>query len=274
MSQQAIKRIIIAVIIIFGTAISCYYFDRLTHFSSAVYYELFIRDRGYIPEPDSFGGYPEDQTHYFQFDPQTILASLNQETFAVSPISYDDFWTINDQDAYHIDVEWTQSDFLSVVDRLSQRVWNEPLDLDLWSAYSIDSYGNCSDNFVGFYRFDFVYYKTVMKRGLETVYTARHVRLDLLRGIAWMGKNDFSRDIFLGYWKKVELTKFRVTAEQAVQIAEERRKNTEMANDKNCRLDVRVGQGNNRLWRIYYGYWPASLTMYIDPLTGKIRSVK
>ncbi|MCG2786125.1 MAG: hypothetical protein L6461_13585 [Anaerolineae bacterium] len=274
MSQQAIRRIIIAVIIIFGTAFFCYYFDRLINFSSAVYYELFIRDRGYIPEPDSFGGYSEDRTHYFQFDPQTILVSLDQEKFGVSPISYDDFWTINDQDAYYVDVEWTQSDFLSVIDRLSQRVWNEPLDLDIWSVYSIDSYGNCSDNFVGFYWFDFVYYKTVMKRGLETVYTARHVRLDLLREIVWMGESDFSRDIFLGYWKKVELTKFRVTAEQAVQIAEERRKNTEMANDKNCGLDIRVDQRYERLWSIYYHNWLASLNIYIDPITGKIRSVK
>jgi hypothetical protein len=269
MSKQTIKEYLPAILFLAFVALYFGYSESRTSGFELLYYELFIRDREPISEPDRLSDYPEDKTYYFQFDPKTILASLDQSKDAFLPISYDDFIDINGKDASYTGIEWTQSDFLRVVNILSQRVWNEPLDLDDWDIYSIDFHGHCNDNFVGFGWLDFIYYKTI-KIGWEPVYNARYIRLDLQSGLAWMGDNDFSRDIFLGYWENIELTTFRTTAEQAVQIAEEYRKNTAKANDKDCGLLIK---GNNHSWDVYYD-WPTSLKVFIDPFTGEIHSTK
>lgn len=267
-----------AIILIIMTAccagmFSLFYIDYKSpgSFIRLLYYELFIRDRGYIPEPSSTRGYPEGKTGFYQFDPRTILTSIDQG-------KADLFITTLTENPYDVDVEydgiaWTQSDYLHVASALSQKVWNEPLNLNDWSVYSIFfSNYHCSDNFGGFDDFDITYYKTI-KAGWEPIYIARHIKLTPWMGVAtWAGDGEFSTDLFLGYWKNIELTKFKITAEQAVRIAEENGGKTARLNVGNdCTVYVFVSESPNRIfeksWLVNYSLetW---FSVDVNPFTG------
>ena len=206
MSKRVIIRISIAVSLFALAALAYSFFeDQKSSIEAAYYY--WLDDVSYHqPNPNTIEAYPENKTGYYQFDPQTILASLDQGKInPFTPSSVDP----NTVDTYYPDVAWTQSDFLRVANALSQRIWNEPLDLHTWDVYFILAEGDCSDHFSGFNSFNLTYYKTI-KTGWETVYIARHIDLTLWSGVArWAGDGNFSTPFIFG-WKHVEPAKFLI----------------------------------------------------------------
>jgi hypothetical protein len=274
MSIRAIKRIIIIVALTVGVAFSCNYFERQTGYLSAINYELFVRDREPIPNPNFLSGYPEDKTYYFQFNPKNILATIDQGKDIFSPISSDDFANTNNE---YVDIKWSQADFLQVADALSKRVWNEPLNLEHWNVYLILLDGSCDDSCAGFYSFEITYYKTI-KTGWEPTYYARHIDLIAGGGVARMGDGNFSTDFSLGYWENIEMAKFQTTADQAIRIAEEYRKKIAGFEDISY-IVVNISpiskspySTHKYDWEIEYSHSnpTAFLTVYINPFTGKV----
>ena len=264
MSKQMIKRVIIVVSLIALLALAYGYYESHKSSIDVMFYEVFLRVSKPEPSPNSLSGYPDDRWGYYQFDSQTILASLDQgktDAFILSAMDP------NDVDIEYDNIAWTQADFLRVASALSQKIWNEPLDLDGWDIYSFYFIGDCSDNFGGFNDFKLVYYETI-KIGWETVYTARYLTLTPWRGTAvWAGNGEFS-ELFIFPWGNIELTKFKTTAEQAVQIAN---KNGGKVNRDRCRIFADVREGD---WRIEYETDTALEDIFINPFSGKVDSKK
>jgi hypothetical protein len=267
MNKHVIKRIIIAAAFIACIAFSCSYLESQRGLLLAdVYYILTADDKNPDPSPNLLSNYPDNKTGYYQFDPKTILASLGQDKDVFTSISFEDLNT--DTDAYNLNIEWTQSDFLRVADALSKQAWHEPLDLNDWSVYSIWFDGLCNGNFRGFRIFEIVYYKTI-KTGWESGYTARYIQVRPNSGKAiWAGAEKFSADFFLS-WTNIELTKFQTTAEQVVRSAEQYKKRTSDLSNNGCRVGINFYNRYKYDWEVYY-YSPISLYVFIDPFTGKV----
>ncbi len=273
MSKRVIKQIIIAVSLIALVAFFAYrYYKSQKSFIESLYYQVFTSDTGREPNPNSLSDYPENRTGSYRFDPQTIFASLDQgkEVFTAEDP--------NAVDVKYDGIAWTQSDFLRVANAMSQQVWHEPLDLDGWDIYNIFFQGDCNDHFGGFNLFDITYYKTI-KTGWETVYSARHIDLFPVNGVAgWAGDSDFSTP-FIFSWRNIELMKFKTTADQAVQIAEENGGKTAQVNSENkCHMDVYIAGDPNRnyedAWYVNYYNIPTEFNVFINPFTGEVHSGK
>lgn len=253
MKKQAIKPIFLIVLMIAMFASCCY----------------LIRDQDPVPDPTELRYYPEEKVGYYNFDPKTILAYLDRgETGVFLPL--EDYGYTN---AEYPAIEWSQAQFLQVANALSQQVWNEPLNLDQWDVLSVRFRGGpCRDNANGFFGFEIVYYKTI-KTGWEMVYTARSI--DLMSGGAtaiWAGDGDFSANFF-ERWQNIELTKFKITAEQAYRIADENggRAALRYSEDKYCQLYVIAEYGADS-WLV--GYTGNVFRVIIDPFSGRVRSTK
>lgn len=265
MSKRMVKGVVVVVVSLMALLALAYgYYESHKSSIGLLFYEAFLRDSKPEPSPNFLSGYPDDRWGYYQFNLRTILASLDQGKMdAFIPSAMDP----NDVDIEYDNIAWTQADFLRVASALSQKIWNEPLDLDGWAIYSFYFIGECSDNFDGFDDFHIVYYKTV-KTGWETVYSARYLTLTPWRGtVRWAGDGEFS-ELFIFPWGNIELTKFKTTAEQAVQIAN---KNGGKVNQDRCRIRADIRDGD---WRIEYETDTGLVDIFINPFTGEVDSKK
>lgn len=223
-----------------------------------------------VPAPDELRYYPEDKVGFLEFDPITILDSIDRgEKNLFQPL--EGFYS----DTEYVPVLWTQAEYLRVANALSQQVWNEPLDLEQWNVLQFEfAGGGCRENVKGFFVFEIVYYKTI-KSGWKTVYAARKISLVSTGSTAsWAGEYQFSANFF-ERWRKIELVKFKITAEEAYQLAEESGGRTAWSNDKDgyCQIFVEAEAGWLRdTWFVNYSGNPFSAS--IDPFTGKINSTK
>lgn len=270
MSRRWIKRNIIVVSLVALIALVTLAYNFFEDHKFAI--ENTYDDFNYEPGPTYIGHYPESRTGYYQFDPQTILTSLNRgKANLFTPLLVDP----NTLDFYYPNIAWTQSDFLRVASALSQRIWNEPLDLDSWNVYIILAAGECSNHFSGFDDFGITYYKTI-NTGWDMTYTARHIDLMPYQGVAeWEGNGDFSTPFIFG-WINIELTRFKITAEQAVQIADKNGgKATRLNRGSNCKVYVGTDLAHRDTegdWIIDYGGIAPSYA--INPFTGEFLSAK
>jgi hypothetical protein len=235
----------------------------------SVYDDIFLGDPHTTPpkpNPNFMRDYPENRTGSFQFNPSTILESLDQGK---------DVFTVEDADAVETEYDgigWTQSDFLRVANALSQKVWHEPLDMNGWMVYNIIFSGGCHDNIAKLNLFDITYYKTI-KTGWQMVYTARLITISPRMGVVdWAGDGTFSTPFVFG-WENINLTKFKTTADQAVQIAEENGAKAARVNKENkCNLNVYTRQDPNRNYEYnwYVDYDLAEFSVFINPFTGEV----
>jgi hypothetical protein len=271
MNKRLIKQIILAVALMALIIFTYSFFENQKPSIEYLYYYIFVGEKYHIPNPNIPSDYPENRIGYYQFDPKTILAALDQgKTNVFTALSEDD---LNDADDEYIDIAWTQSDFLRVANALSQKVWNEPLDLERWDIYFILASGNCSENFSGFNHFYFTYYKTI-ETGWDNIYIARHISLRPSVGTArWAGNGEFSTPVIFS-WKNTELTKFKITAEQAVQIADENGGKADWLKSENknrCSVSVSLDKNVRNTgsdWLVNYS--STQFFAFINPFTGKV----
>jgi hypothetical protein len=162
-------------------------------------------------------------------------------------------------------IQWTQSDYLQVANALSQLVWNETL--DGWLIFFLAFQNTCQDNLSGFDGFEAIYYKTITG-GFGKVYTARHIEIYPLASIVyWAGDTDFP--ISSG-WAAINLRKFKITADDALRIAEENGGAETRARAHNdCRIGIYLpAHTSDNRWDVAYYYSPR-FEIYVDPYSGK-----
>ena len=276
MSKRAIKYISITTIWIFMVSVvvfyACHYYRTERSSLRSLYYTIFVSEKYVEPSPN--GDYPENKTGKYQFDPQTIFSSLDQGKLDVFTPILDDSATI---DVKYNGIAWTQDDFLRIANVLSQQVWAEPLDLNGWITYHIRFNGDCNAKFNGFNEFKLTYYKTI-KTGWEMRYIARTITLKPIVGLAlWGGDGEFSAPKLLG-WSGIALTKFKITADEAVRIADENGGREARQGSDKCAVYVMPVEtfysNHGDDWHVQYSNTKPSFSIYINPFTGEVLSTK
>jgi len=168
----------------------------------------------YDPAKDQEIRYPRLAVYHdirpYTYDPKTILTVLDGGDGEI-------FQSLPDWGQERIyppgSFAWQQQDYIKITSTLNRFVTQD--NLEGWSVYSINASRDCADTPLGFDNFAITYFKIVGDR-----YTTRemHVRA-LAKEADWAGNMDFPRPFPLG-WASIDLEKLKVTADDALQIAE------------------------------------------------------
>jgi hypothetical protein len=207
-------------------------------------------------------------TGLFRIDPGTILLSLERgdsSVFLPDSRSLEDRY--NGPILYSESIEWSQADNLRIVSAVNQYVWKDTL--DDWKLFSMIFNVDCQDHLHGLPGGTFEYFKTVFDKG-RFINIWREVEVvPEYSFVAWGGGARFAHRL-LGR-KSIDLSRLRVTAEDAIRIAE-----------ANGGRDIRLKAQNRcsihlSLWPegLKQGWWVTYNTSYdfeilIDPYTGEV----
>ncbi len=214
--------------------------------------------------PTGPAGFPD--TGVFTIDPGTILASLdagNVDVFLPESISLDDLdWT--GPVLYKQPIPWRQSDYLKTASALNQFVWKDTL--DDWSLFDMSFHTTCQEDPYGLTGGDFRYFKTIFDKG-KIKYTWRTMfMIPEYLNVVWGGGAVYPHPP-LG-WKKIDLSRLKVTAEDAIRIAEEnggREARLKVQNE--CNIVLLLMPQRFEGWKVNIG---SDFEIQIDPYTGKI----
>lgn len=222
--------------------------------------------------PAHFSAYPD--SGYYEIDPTTILDRLNHgETNVFVPFFGD--W--DREEPYYDVITWTQADYLKIANALSLETWKEPLDLKNWDVIIIDLEQDCDVNPHGFHTFSMTYYKSMGIKNWERQYTTRHIEVYSWKGIVRWGRNaSFSTPLILG-WDGFDLTQFKITADDALPIAEENGGlDVRQSVDNACRILLTANQLSPLPHAVNWlvDYDRADFYMHINPYTGKAKILR
>ena len=207
-----------------------------------------------------------DNTGNYKINAKTILASLDNGETNVFTAEI----TTPDAPMFEGPVLWQQSDYLKITDALHQFVWKEML--DDWSLYYMDFITTCQDNPNGFALGDFYYFKTIFTYG-KLQYSAREMLISPQYGHVTWGDGAIFPHPLLG-WKSINLEKIKITAEEALKIAEENGgKEVQFSVQNNCKIQVRL-TGHDTGWKVRISENTTAdviFRMTVDPYTGEIK---
>jgi hypothetical protein len=219
----------------------------------------------YHERPFVFNSYERDG--YYKFDPSTIFTSLqNGETSLFEPLSQEPSSVEKVTDA---SISWTQADYLEIFSALSALVWDDSMDPMVWKIYDVSFLVECIDETCIFDNADIVYFKISANS-----YTTRIMRIQPFLGLARWGDGTSYPPV--RQWEGVELTTARITAEDALKIAEENGgRKLRLKADNKCIMSVSspaLGSSgpNNRNWYVQYIFQdPPIYEFFIDFDSGK-----
>jgi hypothetical protein len=233
--------------------------------------KLFLYDNGY-DNPLYFSQY--STSGYYEIYPDTTLDSLTRQESNVLIPATEEIW--NRDEPEYDSIHWSQSDYLKIANLLSQEVWHEPLDLNEWKVLNLSLTQDCVDNPKGFYDFRIVYFQNLGIQFWRRQFHVRLIEVYTSQGIIRWGDTTFS-DAILPGWGNVELNDFKLTADDALLIAENNGgRKTRQEVDDACMLSVRLnnyspvnGYTNNN-WIV--DYYMTDFYLRIDPFSGEFRS--
>jgi len=205
----------------------------------------------------------------FMIDPETILESLDHgETNVFMPaIATPEVYSPPDR---HLIYSWSQSDYWKIANALHQHIWKEAL--EDWKLYRMFFYTDCADELNGFAIGDFVVFKAVIDQW-KVRYAAHEIVIHpLVNSVSWGGNGNFPRPL-LG-WKSIDLGRLKVTADDALRIAEENGGRTVRWGVGNeCRIDILLRSDVDNGWSVDYSNNSGLpiFEMHIDPYTGEYK---
>ncbi len=231
-------------------------------------YELYlIKERGHyyqtyprsIVDPDFNAEY-----EIYEIDPETILLSLDRgETDIFNPI-------IATPEVYTPLVAgsfpWTQLNYLKIASALGQIKWKE--DLNDWYVFDMYFEKDCSDNPKGFDSGTIIYFK--FNNDDETSdylhYQTKVISIYPLFKNVEAGGNYFRRPLF--GWTSINLNSLKVTADDALQMAEEK---VRLKLNNECKITVynSPASGDNN-WIVRYS---GRFEIHIDPYSGEYKII-
>jgi hypothetical protein len=204
----------------------------------------------------------------YMFDPGTILLDLDRgETDIFTPIpSKENMVNTPFPVGLHL---WSQSDYLNLAGALHQFAWTESM--KGWHIYSMYFFRNCQDNSAGFDSGEITYFKAIdgpfsYATRVIDIYPAENE-------VSWSGDAKFPRPL-LG-WQRINLAGLKVTADDALQIAEKNGGEKFRLKVKNiCAVDVFLNPNpsSDDNWIVYYND-PGRFTfeIHIDPYSGEYK---
>lgn len=228
-------------------------------------YELYRNPNG-LASYDPEAGYHDAETGDYQIDPKTILTALeNGETDVFTPLLENSEWPDEITDTTF---SWTQEDFLEVASALGKQVWDDPMDLEDWSVYFIIFQGDCRAP-TGFNMASITYFKEIEKN-CEKCYVTRLIEIDTYESVvSWGSGATYPQTT--DRWNGVDLAGAKITADDALRIAEENGGEDERLQDSNnCLIYTDASRENNDKWELtYITVTTPGIDMYIDFYTGK-----
>jgi hypothetical protein len=234
---------------------------------------LFLFVAIYVYDPiASVSGWPMSlsdnftETGLFRINPETILTSLDEENadvFLPDSRSLDD--RVMGPILYEKSTLQRQSDYLKIARALDNFVWGGTL--DDWNLLWMIFNANCQDNFTGLTGGVFQYFKTVFEKG-RIAYTWREIEIDPEYAyVAWGDGAEFAHPL-LGY-KSINLSRIKVTAEEAIRIAEVNGgKEARLEVQNRCNIHLLLLPERFRGWVI--NYQSSDFEIQIDPYTGEV----
>jgi hypothetical protein len=216
-----------------------------------------------LNRPDLMGSYYRD-SGYFKIDPKTILASLESgDTNVFIPLLEDDALELDE--LTNLSIDWTQADFLKIASALGQVVWSDPMNLKDWNVYSISFDGSCSDP-IGFDFASITYFKTG-----KNSYMTRLIEVEPFFGrVEWGGGRTHPQPI-LRKWKRVDLTGAKITADDALLIANEDVKKHFQIIDNFCYIMVDSSRFDPNDWGLYIDIGSLDTVFYtVNLYTGDL----
>ena len=209
-------------------------------------------------EPENIG--------YYKINPETILASLNR---GESNIFAPEIATLS-APMRNITFSWYQLDYLLITNALFQSVWKESF--NSWSLLSMVFETTCQDNPDGFESGDIHFFK----ESGEKNYTTREIIITpQYENVSWGGEREFPRPN--SAWKSIDLGQLKISAEDALRIAEDNGGRSFRLDAKNkCNIGMILNMDAYDGWKVdYQGYDGLSnFVIQIDPYTGKVISSK
>ena len=217
--------------------------------------------------------YPLDSSYpekgEYEIDPRTILEAIDQGKIDVFESAIATSNTDSNPPLSTGIFPWNQSDYMKVANALHQYVWKE--NLNNWHLYSMYFYKDCQDNLAGFDSGKITFFKA--SNGLFSNTTHLMDIYPVGHGVSWGGKANFPRPI--SGWESIELNKIKLTADDALRMAEEKGGQEFRLKVKNaCSIDVFINPNPNQDddWIVYYDNKGLStFELHVDPYTGEYK---
>lgn len=200
---------------------------------------------------------------YFSIEPKSLLELVSQGKEAA-------FISIRDEPELSSSskgepVSWDQIDYFQIAEALHELVWGESL--ETWDLYRMDFSSGCDQIDIGFQYAQFVFFKVINLDGQETR-VGHFIEIDPSRNFIQAIETEYYPN--LANWKTIDLATVKVSASEALRIAEKDgglEKRTAVKNE--CSVSV----GISRDTVVYDGwlviYSPSVFIDKIDPGTGK-----
>lgn len=208
----------------------------------------------------------------FKINPDTFLQAIRNNS---TNIYLPDNRSIEELDftvpeLYENLVQWSQNDYLEITKSLNKHVWHD--NLDDWLLYRMIFGTRCQDNPSGFENGTLTYYKTIFRNNQIRYTTRDMIASPKYMSIIWGGGTEYPHPLF--GWKNIDLNKIKITAEDALRIAEENGgQETRLSVQNKCDIHVILLRGNYDGWLVYYNNRLGSTNGFevrINYTTGKI----
>ncbi len=246
MNRQVTKRLIIIFIILLGSI-----------FIYQLVNSILRTDAG---RPT---GLYENEISY-EIDPETILTSLkNGETniFTKIPATPEAYSPLESGS-----FSWSQTDYLTIANAFHNFVWKE--DLQNWNLYNAEFLiEQCQNNFSGF---DYAHFDYFQRQ--DKTYLVHGITITPLYGEITSGETNYD---YTSRWKSIDLTKIKISADDALLLAEkyggEQARLSVGNNDCRIRL-ILAPYVLDRDWGwsvFYFKHNSKVFDMSINPYTGK-----
>lgn len=214
------------------------------------------------PNPVSMSSYSDPEI--YTFEPETFFSVSEQQQEAMfQSISIDKY---PKQDLYPAGFfPWNQQDYIEIAN-----VFNHVVASDLlsdWQLYEMTLIKSCDDISVGFDGVVLVYFKFD-----GTQYATRRIDISpQVKAAQWRGTAYFPHLFLSSKWKSIDIHNFKVSADDALQIAETHGgRNTRITVQNECKILVSIPNSDNEEWEVeYYSSAWTKFRMVINPFTGQ-----
>lgn len=195
---------------------------------------------------------------YYRIDSKMILDSLargEREVFTEASSS------IKQEPSQSEPVNWNQVDYFQIADALHQLVWNESL--ENMKLYRMHFSLGCNEIDGGMQYAQFIFFKVVNDSRI------RHgIEIDPRKNFVAAWETEYYP--ILNDWESIDLSKIKISADQALQISEKNGgQEKRLAVDNACDIAVAISRDTTLYDGWIVTYSPSIFLDEIDPSTGE-----
>jgi hypothetical protein len=217
-------------------------------------------------------GEEEQQTNlfslYYTIEPTSLLESLQRGKVAFTPMSQRPELLPFDQ---QVTVNWHLADYFYIANALYEGVLGKTL--QGWQLSGMDFRLACSRVQNGFQNGRFRFFN-VVKDGDQESRLERFIDIDPRHNFVHVSETKYSPNLI--DWKSIDMAQLKISADQALQIAESNggeEKRASVNNACNISLLLTLDRTDTWHWRVYYARSDDRTLFFdilIDPYTGEI----